>query len=111
MNQAPIVIAGIPIPSDSEKYMEPRMPVPPRFTWLTRLLISLGGGLAFGVLVALVLTVADLYLTGHGYRSLGAPLLDAPAMGVHLSLADLLFLSAAVLGAAVTWRSMTRGSE
>jgi hypothetical protein len=86
------------------------MPVPPRFTWLTRLLVSLGAGLAFGVLVALVLTVADLYLTGHGYRSLGAPFLDAPAVGVHLSLADVLFLGAVVLAAAMTWRSMTRGS-
>jgi hypothetical protein len=72
--------------------------------WWLRLLVSLTAGAAFATLVALVLTVIDLYLSGHGLRLLSAPLLDWS--GVHLSLADLLFLTAAVAGAWLTWRGM-----
>ena len=71
---------------------------------MVRLLASLGAGLALGVLVAILLTVADLYLTGHGRPALGAPLIDVAPLGIHLSLADLLFLCAVVFGAVVTWR-------
>jgi hypothetical protein len=35
---------------------------------------------------------------------LNAPLLDWPAGGIHLSLADIIFLVAAALAAAITWR-------
>jgi hypothetical protein len=73
-----------------------------------RLLISLGAGLAFGVLVAIVLTAVDLYLAGHGRRPLSAPWLDVTQPGIHLSLADVLFLTAVVFVAAITWRR-TRG--
>lgn len=71
---------------------------------MVRLLTSLGAGLALGIMVAIVLTVADLYLTGHGRPALGAPLIDAVPLGIHLSLADLLFLCAVLFGAVVTWR-------
>jgi hypothetical protein len=67
-----------------------------------------GAGAAFGVLVAIVLAVADLYLSGHGYPTLSAPLLDWPALGVHLSPADLLFLGAVVIGGALVWRGTAR---
>jgi hypothetical protein len=77
--------------------------------WGLRLLLSLGAGAAVGVIVAIALTAVDLYLTGHGYQPLGAPLLDRPGWGVYLSLADILFSSAAVLGAAITWRRLARG--
>ena len=73
------------------------------------MLVSLGAGLAFGLLVAIALTVVDLYLAGHGRRSLSAPLLDVPPLGIHLSLADVLFLGAAVFGAAITWRRTAGG--
>ena len=72
-------------------------------------MVSLGAGLAFGLLVAIALTVVDLYLAGHGRRPLSAPLLDVPPLGIHLSLADVLFLGAAVLGAAITWRRTAGG--
>jgi hypothetical protein len=71
-------------------------------------LVSLGAGAGFGVLVAIVLAVVDLYLSGHGHRPLGASLLDWPALGIHLSLSDLIFLGAVVLGAWVTWRGTAR---
>lgn len=74
-----------------------------------RLLVSLGTGAAFAVLVAIVLVVVDLYLTGHGHRSIRTPLLAWAALGVHLSLADVVFLGTAVLGTVLTWRSTTRG--
>jgi hypothetical protein len=81
---------------------------PPRAGWV-RFLTSLGAGAATGVLVAIVLAVADLYLSGHGHRPLGAPLVDWPTLGVHLSLADMIFLVAAVLGARSAWRGTAGG--
>jgi hypothetical protein len=72
--------------------------------WWVRLLISLGAGVAFGVSVAIALTVVDLYIAGHGQRQLSAPFIDVARWGIHLSLADILFLSAAVFAAAITWR-------
>jgi hypothetical protein len=77
--------------------------------WWVRLITSIGAGLALGVLVAIALTVVDLYLAGHGRRPLGAPLLDVTPLGIHLSLADVLFLSAVVFGAAITWRRTAGG--
>jgi hypothetical protein len=78
-------------------------------SWWARLLISLAGGLAVGVFVAIALTVVDLYLAGHGRPLLSAPWLDVARLGIHLSLADVLFLSAVVFGAGITWH-LTGGS-
>jgi hypothetical protein len=78
-------------------------------TWWVRLLVSLGAGLAGAVVVAIALTVVDLYLTGHGLRSLSRPWLDVEQLGVHLSRADVVFLLAAVIGAALTWRGTAPG--
>jgi hypothetical protein len=80
-----------------------------RRTWWARLLVSLGAGLLMAVLVALGLTIADLYLAGHGIPATGRPWLDVEPLGVHLSRADVLFLVAAVLGAVFTWRRTTPG--
>lgn len=80
------------------------MASPPTRTWWPRLLVSLGAGVAGAVLVALALTVVDLYLTGHGLRSLSRPWLDVEELGVHLSRADVVFLLATVLAAALAWR-------
>lgn len=75
----------------------------------TRLLLSFGAGMASAVVVAIVIAVVDLYLAGHGLPVLSRPLLDWAAGGIHLSLADVLFLSAAVLAAAITWRRTAGG--
>jgi hypothetical protein len=85
------------------------MAPPPQRPWWFRLLISVLAGVSFGVPVAITLTIADLYLSGHGYRPLSAPLLSAAALGIHLSLIDLLSLVATVLAAAVTWRRSAEG--
>jgi hypothetical protein len=77
--------------------------------WPIRLLVSLGSGFVLAVLVGIVLAVVDLYLSGHGYRPLGAPLLDWPALGVHLSLADVIFLGVGGVGTWITWRSFHGG--
>jgi hypothetical protein len=66
--------------------------------------LSFAAGLVSALVVAFVIAVVDLYLTGHGMAPLNAPLLDWPAGGVHLSLADIIFLGAAAIAAAVTWR-------
>lgn len=80
------------------------MAAPPKYSWWLRLLLSFGAGLASAVLVAIVFAVIDLYLTGHQLPALNSPLIDWPRMGVHLSLADVIFLLAAVLATAITWR-------
>lgn len=84
------------------------MPHPSRPWWI-RLLLSLIAGLGSAVLVAIVLAIVDLYLTGHGFQSLSGPLLDWPNVGVHLSLADVIFWGAAVFAAAITWRLTAAG--
>ncbi len=80
------------------------MAAPPKYSWWLWLLLSFGAGLASAVLVAIVIAVIDLYLTGHQLPALNSPLIDWPRLGVHLSLADVIFLLAAVLATAITWR-------
>ena len=70
-----------------------------------RVVVSLGAGLGFAVLVAVALAVVELYLSGHGRTPLSAPLIDWPPLGVHLSWADVVLLGAAVIGVVLTWRS------
>jgi hypothetical protein len=84
-------------------------PLPNRRPWWIRLLLSLMAGLGSAVLVAVAIAVADLYLAGHGLRPLSTPLLDWPGAGIHLSLADVIFLGAAVLATAITWRRTAGG--
>jgi hypothetical protein len=81
-----------------------------RHTWWARLLVSLGAGLGIAVLVALVLTIVDLYLAGHGMPPISRPWLDVAQLGIHLSRADVMFWGAAVLGAGVTWLGSAAGS-
>jgi hypothetical protein len=69
-----------------------------------RLLVSLGAGFGVGLLVALALTLLDLYQSGHGQQPLSRPWLDIEALGIHLSRADVLFLTAAMVGVGLTWR-------
>ena len=98
--------------SGGEKQIDlhhPRAEVPATRPWWLRLLVSLGAGAVFGVLVALALAVVDLYLSGHGHRPISSPLVDWAAWGVHLSLADAIFLGAVAAGAVITWRRMAQG--
>jgi hypothetical protein len=79
-------------------------------TWWARLLGSLGAALGSAVLLALALTVVDLYRAGHGQLLLGRPWLEWEGLGVHLSRADAVCLLGAMLGAALTWRGTAAGS-
>ena len=80
-----------------------------RPTWV-RLLLSFGAGLASALIVAVAISLVDIYLTGQGMAPLNSPLLDWPDAGIHLNLADIIFLIAAALAAAVTWRRTAGGS-
>jgi hypothetical protein len=75
----------------------------PKRSWWVRLALSFAAGLASALVVAIVIAVVDIYLVGHGMAPLNAPLLKWPGAGIHLSLADLIFLIAAALAAAITW--------
>ena len=86
------------------------MAAAPKHSPWVRLLLSFGAGIASALVVAIVIAVIDLYLTGHDMAPLGAPLVNWPEAGVHLSLADIIFLIAAALAAAITWRRTGRGS-
>jgi hypothetical protein len=79
--------------------------------WWVRLLVSLGAGFSVAVLVAIALTVVDLYLAGHGMLLIGRPWLDVDQLGVHLSRADVVFLAAALLAAGFAWRATAAGSS
>lgn len=84
------------------------MEAAPKRRWWVRLAMSFAAGLASAVVAAIVIAVFDLYLAGHDVGTLNAPLLDWASAGVHLSLGDLIFLAAAALAAAITWRRTGR---
>jgi hypothetical protein len=86
------------------------MAAPRRRTWRARLLGSVGAALGSAVLLALALTVVDLYQAGHGQLLLSRPWLELEGLGVHLSRADAVCLLGAMLGAALTWRGTAAGS-
>lgn len=74
-----------------------------------RLLLSVAVGLGTAAVMTIALTVLDLYLTGHALGSITRPLVNWPALGVHLSPADIVMLGAAGLAAVLTWRRRARG--
>jgi hypothetical protein len=74
-----------------------------------RFFLSLAAGLGTALVVAMTLVVLDVYLTGHAIGTISGPLLDWPALGVHLSPADVLMLAAAALAAGITWVRLRPG--
>jgi hypothetical protein len=78
-------------------------------SWWVRLLLSFAAGVASALVVAIAVAVIDLYLTGRGMVPLSAPILDWSAAGIHLSLADIVFLAAAAISAAIAWRRTAVG--
>lgn len=60
------------------------------------------------VVLTILLSLADIYSTGHGGPTITGPLLDWPAVGVHLSAADVVMLGASAIAAAVAWRRSGR---
>jgi len=70
---------------------------------LSRLGISAGAGIAAGVVVAIIVTVIDLYLSGHGYGSITREFITWAPAGVHLSIGDLCMLVTMAVFAVATW--------
>jgi hypothetical protein len=62
---------------------------------LWRLALSAAIALGTAILSAIVSAVVEIYLAGHALGSIMQPLVDWPALGVHLSPADVLLLCAA----------------
>jgi hypothetical protein len=78
---------------------------------LVRLGISTAAGMAAAVAAALLVTVLDLYLTGHGHPSVTREVLTWEHAGVHLSIADVGMLMTGIVVAALTWHLAGRGKE
>ncbi len=76
---------------------------------LARLGISTAAGMAGAVLAVLLVTVLDLYLTGHGHGSVTREVITWTHAGVHLSIADLGMLMTGIVVAALTWHLAGRG--
>ena len=57
-------------------------------------------------MAALIVTVIDLYVTGHGYGSITREVITFAQAGVHLSIGDLAMLITAVVAAVATWYLM-----
>jgi len=70
---------------------------------LVRLGLSAATGIGAGVVVALIVTVLDLYLTGHGYGSITREVITWEPGGVHLSIGGVCMLSTIFVVAVVTW--------
>lgn len=82
------------------------MPIP----W-NRVLTTVAAGAAAGFVTLLTLAIADLYLSGHGGNPLSRTLVDRPALGIHLSIADAIFLAVVVAGVVAGWRMTGRSDS
>ena len=68
-----------------------------------RLVFALVVGTVTGLISAIVITIIDIYLSGHGNEGLTREYLTWSAASVHLSIGDIIMLSTALLGATLTW--------
>ena len=68
--------------------------------------VAMAGALASGFVAAIVLAIADLYVTGHGAASLMRPWLQG---AVSMSRADVIFYLAVVMGGGLAWLAAGRG--
>jgi hypothetical protein len=62
---------------------------------LWRLALSAVLALGTAILSAIVSAIVEMYLAGHALGSIMKPLIDWPALGIHLSPADVFLLCAA----------------
>jgi hypothetical protein len=75
-----------------------------KLSLLVRLGISTAVGIGAAVAAALVITVMNLYFTGHGYGSLAREVITWDPAGVHMSIADVGIFAAMGGAAVMTWR-------
>jgi hypothetical protein len=78
---------------------------------LVRLGISTAAGIAAAVAAALLVTVLDLYLTGHGHGSVTREVITSAGAGVHLSIADVAMLVTGIAVAVLTWYLVGHGRQ
>ena len=76
---------------------------------LIRLGISTAAGIGAAVVAALVITVIDLYVTGHGYGSITREVITWDPAGVHLSIGDVGMLITMIVVAVSTWYLIGHG--
>lgn len=77
---------------------------------LVRIGISTAAGIGAAVVAALVITVIDLYVTGHGYGSITREVITWDPAGVHLSIGDVAMLIAMIVVAISTWYFIGHGT-
>ena len=70
-----------------------------------RLGISAAAGIGAAVVAALIVTVIDLYVTGHGYGSITREVITLAQAGVHLGM-----LITAIAVAVSTWYLVGNGA-
>jgi hypothetical protein len=76
---------------------------------LVRLGISTAAGMAAAVAAALLVTLLDVYLTGHGHSSVTREVITWEPAGVHLSIADVGMLMTGIVVAVLTWYLVGHG--
>jgi hypothetical protein len=77
---------------------------------LVRLGISTAAGIGAAVVAALVITVIELYVSGHGYGSITREVITWDPAGVHLSIGDVGMLIAMIVVAVSTWYLIGHGA-
>jgi hypothetical protein len=77
---------------------------------LGRIGISAAAGIGAGIVAAIIVTVIDLYITGHGYGSITREIITWTPAGVHLSIGDLVMLVTVVAVAGSTWHLVGHGA-
>jgi len=71
---------------------------------IRRLLVTALTGFIVAVIFAVAIGIADLVLSGQGDRRLMQERITFPAAGVHLSIGDLIMLTAVFLSSLLAWR-------
>lgn len=71
--------------------------------WVVRLGTSIAAAAATAFVIAIVVAVADIWVTGHGYTSINVERISWRAAGVHLGFGDLIVLGASALAAVAGW--------
>ena len=77
---------------------------------IRRLFVASAAALVSIAIVLIVVTIADLYLVGHGLQPINREMLAWPGVGVSLSLADILLLLIGLSTWFITWCLVRRTS-
>lgn len=71
---------------------------------VARLGVSGAAGVGAGIAAAVAVAVINMYLVGHGRRSITDEVITLERLGVHLSIGDVAMVVIAIAVAALTWR-------